>query len=75
MGLFVLKLPLRRPLAASVDLGHLFVAEIELISWVNIRPDQWDYIKALYYLIYCPRVNQKALIWPKIAFWEALACL
>ena len=65
---FVLKLPLRRPLAASVDLGHLFVAEIELISLVYIRPDQWDHIKALYHLIYCPRVNQRALIWPKIAF-------
>ena len=58
-------------MAALVDLGHLLVAEIELISWVYIRPDQWDHIKALYHLIYCPRVNRKALIWPKIAFWEA----
>ena len=51
------------------------MAEIELISWVCIRPDQWDHTKALYHLIYCPRVNQKALIWHKIGFWEALGCL
>ena len=37
---FCLKLTLRSPLPASVDLGGLFAVEIELISWKYIRPDQ-----------------------------------
>ena len=43
----------------------------EFSLWIYIRTDQWGQFWALNHLIWGHRTNQKTLIWPQIAFFEA----